>query len=291
MRTSPSSSVQAARQSLADRLREIREDFGHSAKSLAAAAGWHPTKVSKLEHIVTSPSVADIQIWCEVCDAGDQAEDLIAAARTVESAYVEWRRMERTGMRRVQEAAIPLYQRTELFRIYEPALVPGLFQTAEYARALMKMIINFSRIPDDLDEAVAARMSRQKVIREGGHRFAVVLEEQVLRSAFGDARIMAGQLGHLLSVMSMPNVSLGIIPSVALRTTMWPVNGFWIFDSDRLTTEIPSAQVTVTQPRELDVDIRTFDELRKMAVYGERARSLVITVLESGGPEPENSEK
>ncbi|QXJ21364.1 helix-turn-helix transcriptional regulator [Actinomadura graeca] len=280
MRKSPSSSVQAAKQVLADRLREIREEAGHSAKSLGEVVGWHPTKVSKLEHTVTSPSAEDIRVWCEACNVPEQAEDLVASARSVESAYVEWRRMERTGMRRVQEAAVPLYERTELFRIYEPALMPGLLQTPEYARALMRVIIDFSRIPDDLDEAVAARIARQRVLREGNHRFVVVLEESVLRTAFGDREIMAGQLGHVLSVMSMPNVALGIIPASSFREAMWPVNGFWLFDSERLTTELPSAQVTVTQPRELEVYLRTFEMLRGMAVFGEQARVLVLRALE-----------
>ncbi|WP_242907795.1 helix-turn-helix domain-containing protein [Actinomadura terrae] len=280
MRKSPSSSVQAAKQVLANRLREIREEAGHTAKSLGEAVRWHPTKVSKLEHTVTSPSADDIRVWCEACGASDQVEDLIASARNVESAYVEWRRMERTGLRRVQEAAVPLYERTELFRIYEPALMPGLLQTPEYARALMRTIIDFSRIPDDLDGAVAARIARQRVLREGNHRFAVVLEESVLRTAFGDSEIMAGQLGHLLSVMSMTNMSLGIIPACSFREAMWPVNGFWLFDSERLTTELPSAQVTVTQPRELEVYIRTFDMLRSMAVFGEPARALVLNALQ-----------
>lgn len=285
MRTSPSSSVQAARQALADRLREIRENSGHSAKSLAKAADWHPTKISKLEHIVTSPSPDDIRTWCEICDATDQVDDLIASVRSVESAYVEWRRAESTGMRRVQEAAVPLYERTKVFRIYEPALVPGLFQTSAYARALMNIIMTFSRIPNDVDEAVQARMGRQRVVREGEHQFAVVLEEQALRTAFGDSEVMTGQLGHLLSIMSMPNVSLGIIPSAALRQRIWPVNGFWMFDSDMVTTEIPSAQVTVTQPTELKVYARTFEQLRQVAVYGDRARALILAALEALVPE------
>jgi transcriptional regulator with XRE-family HTH domain len=273
--------VQAARQQLADRLREIREEAGHSSKSLAEAADWHATKVSKLEHTVTSPSPEDIRVWCRLCGASDQVDDLIATARTVESAYVEWQRMEKTGLRRVQESAASLYEKTKVFRIYEPALVPGLFQTREYARALMQTIIEFSRIPNDLDQAVDARLERQKVLHDGHHRFSVILEEQALRTPFGDPGIMSGQLGHLLSIMAMPNVALGIIPSSTFRNEMWPVNGFWIFDSTHLRTEIPSALITVTQPRELEVYVRTFDAMRPLAVYGDEARGLIIQALGS----------
>ncbi|MCP9951665.1 helix-turn-helix domain-containing protein [Actinomadura madurae] len=278
-RPSPSSNVQQARQALADRLRGLRESAGLSGKALAELVGWHPTKISKLEHLVTSPSFDDIRAWCRACDAPGEIDDLIASARTIASAYVEWRRVERMGLAKVQQAAIPLYERTRRFRIFEPGLVPGLFQTPEYAAALITTIISFSRIPDDLAEAVAARMERQHVLRDGRRTFAVVIEEQVLRSRFGDADVMAGQLGRLLTEMSSPNTSVGIIPTSVPRAAMWPVNGFWIFDQKRVVCEIPSAEITVTQPREIEVYTRTFEALSSMAVYGEHARALILAAL------------
>jgi transcriptional regulator with XRE-family HTH domain len=278
-RPSSSSSVQQARQALADRLRGLREAAGLSSKALAELVGWHPTKVSKLEHLVTSPSAEDIRDWCRACGTPAEVDDLIASARAVASAYVEWRRVERTGLGRVQRAAAPLYERTRRFRIFEPGLVPGLFQTPEYAAALMATIISFSRIPDDLAEAVAARMGRQQVVHEGGRTFAVVLEEQVLRSRFGDAEVMAGQLGRLLTEMSSPNISLGIIPASVPRDAMWPVNGFWIFDDERVISEIPSAEITITQAGEVEVYARTFEALASMAIYGEHARTLILGAL------------
>lgn len=66
--------------------------------------------------------------------------------------------------------------------------------------------------PDDVDDAAAARVERSHIIRKGGHRFAFVLEESVLRHVVGDPTVMAGQLGYLLSVMALPAVSVGIIP-------------------------------------------------------------------------------
>lgn len=250
-----------------------------SSKALAELVGWHPTKVSKLEHVVTSPSFDDIRDWCRACGASSEIDDLIASARTVASAYVEWRRVERTGLGRVQRAAVPLYERTQRFRIFEPGLVPGLFQTPEYATALLTTIISFSRIPDDLTEAVAARMERQRVVHDGGRTFAVVIEEQVLRSRFGDTEVMAGQLGRLLTEMSSPNISLGIIPARASRTAMWPVNGFWIFDDERVISEVPSAEITITQPSEIEVYNRTYEALASMALYGEQARALILAAL------------
>lgn len=74
------------------------------------------------------------------------------------------------------------YEQTTLFRIYEHNVVPGLFQTAEYTAAMLSHWIELLDTPNDLGDAVAVRMERQRVIYRPGKRFVVVLEEQVLRN-------------------------------------------------------------------------------------------------------------
>jgi hypothetical protein len=198
----------------------------------------------------------------------------MAALRSIESMYVEWRRMIRAGMCRLQEAPLPLYERTRQFRIYEPGVIPGLFQTADYARSRMGRIIEFNGIPDDLDNAVAARLDRQRVLRRGDHQYAVVLEEWALRSRIGSTEMMAGQLAHLSQVTKLPTVRLGIIPANAART-MWSSPGFWIFDESRVLIETPAAELAITQPQQIAIYLRTFAELTAMAVYGSHARELI----------------
>ncbi|MFJ9691533.1 helix-turn-helix domain-containing protein [Kitasatospora sp. NPDC101183] len=83
MADSASSSVQRARQGLADQLREIQRDAGLSGRALAAACGWYPSKVSRLLNAHTSPSETDIRAWCRVCGVPERAVDLIATLRTV----------------------------------------------------------------------------------------------------------------------------------------------------------------------------------------------------------------
>jgi hypothetical protein len=204
----------------------------------------------------------------------DQAADLTAALRGIDSMYVEWRRMIRSGMRRLQEAPLPLYERTRQFRIYEPGVIPGLFQTADYATARMGRIVEFNAVPDDLDTAVAARLERQRVLRHGDHRFAVVLEEWALRSRIGGTEMMIGQLTHLVQELALPSVTLGIIPANVERT-MWSSPGFWIFDESRVLIETPAAELAITQPGEIAVYRRTFAALAAMAVYGSKAKELI----------------
>src|SRR5207244_3811116 len=107
-----SSSAQQARQLLADRLGELRRDAGLSGRDLARRCGWHASKSSRIENARTPPSADDIRAWCRACGVPDQVADLVATLRAVEGMFVEWRRMERAGLRQAQEARLPLYERT-----------------------------------------------------------------------------------------------------------------------------------------------------------------------------------
>src|SRR5437868_203070 len=179
---SPSSGVQRARKELALRLREIRLDAGLTGRALATVAGWHESKTSRIESGKQALSDADIQTWCRVCDAEEQTTDLIEANRVADSMYVEWRRIHRTGMKRAQESRLPLYERTRSLKVYCSTVVPGFFQTPGYATALMTAITRFQRTPDDVVDAVAARMARNHVLHGGQRRFAAIIEESVLRA-------------------------------------------------------------------------------------------------------------
>ena len=198
MAVSPSSSVQRARQQLAERLREIRLDAGLTARALSAAAGWHEAKTSRIESAKQALTDTDIQVWCLVCGAQREAPDLIAASRAADSMYVEWRRLTRTGLRHTQDARRPLYERTRLFKVYCSTVVPGFLQTPAYASALLQANSGFHATPDDVEDAVRARMSRNRIMQSPGHQFAMLIEEAVLRYRLGGAETMAGQLGHLL---------------------------------------------------------------------------------------------
>ena len=101
MNTSPSSAVRQAQEALGVRLRELRKDAGFTGRALAAATGQHYTRISKIEHGVQAPTDRDIHDWCRACGAEDQAADLLATLRAVESAYLEFRRQDRAGMKRV----------------------------------------------------------------------------------------------------------------------------------------------------------------------------------------------
>jgi transcriptional regulator with XRE-family HTH domain len=281
MAESPSSSVQRARKQLAERLRDIRLDARLSARALATAVGWHESKVSRIESATRAPGEDDIRAWCRACSAERAVPDLIAASRAADSMYVEWRRLQLAGMRRAQEGVVPLFERTRAFKSYCAAVVPGFFQASGYARALLNAISTFHGTPDDLAEAVEVRISRNRIVGSGNHRFVALLEESVLRQQLGSTEVMAEQLNYLLEVTELPLVTLGVIPFTAKDRPVWPLEGFTIFDDERVAVELLSAQVNVTAPSEVVLYARAFDRLASLAVYQDEARSRISEAIDA----------
>ncbi|MGH3913442.1 MAG: helix-turn-helix domain-containing protein [Pseudonocardiaceae bacterium] len=273
------SSVHQAREALAHRLRDMRKDAGFTGRQLAELAGWHSSKVSKIEYGKQAPSEADIRTWCRHTGANDQVTDLIATVRHIEAMYVEWRRMLGTGTRRRQKKSLELEAQTRLLRWYEPILIPGILHTVEYATAVMHRVIDFYQIPNDLDAGVAARMERQQILYHGNHQFHFIIAHQALLTTVGNAEIMIGQLDRLLTIMSLPRVNLGII---AVRTEYRvPTNQFIMFDDRLVHVETISAELSISQPREIILYAKAFRELTQQAAYGQTARKLITTALDN----------
>lgn len=95
---------------------------------------------------------------------------------------------------------------------YQLAVVPGLLQTEDYARALLTDRIG--RSPDEVDDLVAARMERQAILeREKPPELWVVIDEAVLHRPVGGSYVMRDQLAHLADIARKPNIVLQVIPA------------------------------------------------------------------------------
>ncbi|ONI76788.1 transcriptional regulator [Kribbella sp. ALI-6-A] len=275
------SNAQKAKRDYGARLGEIRKAAGLTGRALAVSCGWHESKVSRIENGRTSPSGDDVRSWATTCNAADQLPDLLASLEAIEGMFVEWRRMERGGLKRAQQAVLPLWERTRRFRTYSPWLVPGAVQTESYTRAVLRGTSARRGLPDDVDDAVAVRRDRLRLLHEGNRTFAVLIEESVLRTVIGGADVMAGQLGHLLTVGELPSVSLGIVPMGLDRTGMPPVEDFWIFDDSQVNVELISGYLTITQPGELAMYADAFRRLAELAVVGAPARRLITAAIDA----------
>jgi transcriptional regulator with XRE-family HTH domain len=280
--SSTSSSAQQARQALADQLREVRLAAGLTGSALASRAGWHGvSKVSKIEHGVRPTSSDDVRIWCRVCAVSpERTEELLAEQRAVAGMRVPYQQLNRAGLRKAQESVRPSYENSALVRSYQPKIVPGLLQTAAYTTAMLEDARDRQGVQrDDIVGAVAERARRQRILTRAGHQFAFVIEEPVLRYRFCPSEILREQLLHLREAMRLPTVWLGIIPLGGDRRKVLPREGFLMFDEERVSVELISGVLSVTQPREVAMYLRDFTDLVGIAAHGQAARDLITQAL------------
>ncbi|MFC8438017.1 helix-turn-helix domain-containing protein [Streptomyces griseoincarnatus] len=282
MPVSPSSSAQAAREAVARRLRDLRKEAGLTVTELASQCGWHHSKTSRIENALTGPTAPDIRRWCAATNAEDQAQDLIVQSVNAESMYKEWRHQLRRGLAELQAGTGQLFRTTTSFRVYSSTLVPGLLQTEGYAAGVLRTSARFHDLPaDDSAEAARARVDRARIVHDPGRRFLLLIEESVLYCQVADADAMAAQLGYLLTAGAQPTVSLGIIPAAATMRVQWPRETFHVYDDQLVSVELVSARVRINQPPEVALYVKAFEELRSMAVYGARARELILRAIET----------
>lgn len=276
-----SSSARAARQHLADQLREIREAARLSGRGLARTAGWHESKVSRVEHGVRAISIADLETWLHVCGVPPgRAEELRAEHQSAAGTWTSYQRLNRAGLRGAQRSVRSWFEQTSLMRVYQPKVVPGLLMTQAYTTEALRSVRDAQNVAvDDIAEAVAERMDRQHVLREGGHRFAFVVEEAVLHCRAVPLEVHRDQLRHLLMVMSLPSVSLGVIPLDAPRPLAWPSEAFTMFDDGLVAVELVSGFLSVTQPAEVAMYLREWAALSALAVHGRKVRRIINAAL------------
>ena len=269
------SKQQKAREAFGNRLREIRLDAGLSGRQLATATGFHYTKISRVEHGGQSLSDADIRAWCSTCGEDSQAADLIAQMRAVDTLFRDYRHAARRGLRQLQEPWVALYERTKLFRVHEHWIVPGLIQTEAYSMAVMARWRDVMGLPeDDTEAANSIRMSRQRVLRLGERRFVFLLAEQVLHSQVPSPPAMLDQLDRLIEVMSLPRVSLGIVPA-ASGLDGHNQTSFWIFDESLVQVETLTTGLDITRPEEIALYGAAFERMRRVAVFGRDVKTII----------------
>ena len=272
------SGVHDAREALGAQLRELRRRAGVSGRRLAELSGWHESKVSKIEYGRIQPSDGDIRAYCKHANGADQLPDLLATVHNIETAYLEWKRVLSTGLRRRQQKALRLEADAKVVRDYQPQIIPGLLQTAEYAEAKLKRGIEFHQIPDDLEEGVSKRMERQRVLYQRDHRFHFIIAEQALHTTVGNDDVMRGQLDRLASIIGMPRITLGVVPANA--EAMVVSTNFAMFDNHLVLVEGTAAELSITQPREIAIYGRAFDTLAKQSLTGGPARELIRKALD-----------
>lgn len=289
-RTTGVTSVHEARDALGKRLRELRQRAELSGRQLAESLAWPPSKVSKLENARQTPTDDDIRGWTRATSSEGETEALLAFLHTLEIQHAEWQRQLKTGQKPHQQEIAELNAKTHFFRAFESTFIPGLLQTAEYARARFAQSITVFKVRNDINEAVQARMQRQEILYRPDKRFHFVLTEAALRYRLCSPQVSLGQLDRMVSFSALPNVKLGII-GFETAYVVAPAHGFWLLDNDRVMIETFSAELNLAQPQEVALYSGIFDSLAAVASYGRAARAIINRVVDDLASEvPEDSE-
>jgi transcriptional regulator with XRE-family HTH domain len=265
---------QREREALGQWLSKLRRDADLNGKELAGRLGWHASKVSRIELGRQTASKDDVIAWAQAVGKPEAADELTARATALETHYVSHRRMLTQGHAGLQRAWAALEESTSYLRVFEAALVPGLLQTADYARYVFAAMAALKELPDDTDAAIAARMERQRLLYEPGKRFHFVLTTGALRARTCPAEVMRGQLDRLMVTTTMERVRLGIIPDQA-QLMLPPMHGFWILDDRLVQAEVLAADLNLTDESEIRLHVEAFNRLATSAVYGGTARAVL----------------
>ncbi|MFF2040170.1 helix-turn-helix domain-containing protein [Kitasatospora sp. NPDC058170] len=269
-----STDYQQARVALGTRMRELRAESSLSGRALAARLAWPQSKVSKLETGKQTPTLADVRAWVEGTGRPDAADELVGRLRTLETQYRSWRRQLAGGYLPVQEAHAAQGGRTRVRRSFDPTLIPGLLQTAGYARGVLSRYTTVHPAIRDVEAAVQARMARQRVLKDRGRSFHFLVWEAALISRLCPPVVLADQLECLVPWLVPGRVRLGVIPLDAALSVPAGV-GFSIHDDELVITESWHAEMWLDDPEDVALHRRAWDELETSAAYGPDAHRLL----------------
>src|SRR5262249_35017400 len=156
----------------------LRLDAGLTGTELASVLGWAQSKVSRIETGRQSTTAEDVRAWTAAVQAPPElVGDLIADLHSLRAEYAAWRRQLRAGHAPKQRALIALEAAARLDRTFQPLFIPGLLQTAEYARYVLAGLTALRETPNDVELAVRLRMRRQEVLSDPDKRFRFLLTE------------------------------------------------------------------------------------------------------------------
>jgi transcriptional regulator with XRE-family HTH domain len=191
-------------------LRTLREQRGMSCKDVAEALDCSESKISRMETGDRGLYADDVAAVLGYLRApGKLRQELLELVRGGEAR--NWHEIHGKLPTNWKDL-IQLESEATGIYTYQPLVVPGLVQTSDYARAVIKGL-NEDLSEDEVDALVAARMSRQVVLgRPKAPHLQLLTEEMVLRRTMGDSIMMYGQLQQLLAVSARRNITLQIVP-------------------------------------------------------------------------------
>ncbi|WP_046471123.1 helix-turn-helix domain-containing protein [Allosalinactinospora lopnorensis] len=266
-------SFERDRAELAEEIRRLRVDSGMSGVAAAERLGWSQSKVSKIETGRVTPGTDDVDAILKVLAVPPATQRrLLARAADLNERYDSLRMLRKRGLHRVQEAIAREERATTLTRTFQPTMVPGLLQTAEYARAVFSQPLSMSGV--DVAEAVRSRLNRQSALFDTELRFHFVITEAALRWKLGDAQTMAAQMDRIANLSTLANVRVGVLPWET-PVPQVPKSAFVLRDEREVVVEGFTTRQSITDTRDIAFHQQLFELFADAAVYDDEARNFL----------------
>lgn len=258
---------------LGGELRRARLAAGFSSQdSLAAKLGFDRTVVAKAETGERPPTDDVLAAWCVACPIdADLFGRLVVLARRADGPVPRW-----------FEDWLEAEGEAQSLRIWSPILIPGLLQTAEYARALF-LAEQTDTSDDAIDALVAARLQRRAIFdRPDPPDVVVVLDELVLHRLIGSPQVMHDALAYVAELSRRPNLVVQVVP--AGNGANAALSGaFYIAAADGMpeTMQMVGVEDQTTERRSLVRKAAVaFDRVRADALPRDASRDLILKVAD-----------
>ncbi|MET9923342.1 MULTISPECIES: helix-turn-helix transcriptional regulator [unclassified Streptomyces] len=203
------------RRQLGRTLRALRESMGLKQEDVASRSGGklNGAKISRIETAVTAASAADVKLILDACGVDDEETRAGLLRLTREGARRGWWQSYRSVLTPAYEDLISLESEAEQISTWQPVMIPGLLQTADYARRIISATAMGDAVAERVTALVEVRLARQSVLTQHDPlNLWAIIGEAALRTRTEDPRLMSDQLGKLLAASTWPNVTIQVLP-------------------------------------------------------------------------------
>lgn len=193
----------ATSRELGGELRRRRELAGMAGIDLARRTGWQQSKISRME--AGRGDFSDLTVTTYLAHCGVPVAEVAEIVRSVQGTMAY-------RARPTMLSNVILHEQTaRSITMVAPALVPGLLQTEEYARAVMTASRQLGE--PEIARRVGIRQERQRLLRRRNPpRFTFLIREQALRTPLGGAQVMHEQMLHLVFAGDREHITIRVVP-------------------------------------------------------------------------------
>jgi transcriptional regulator with XRE-family HTH domain len=251
-------------------LAQLRRDHGISGQQLGERVGISQAKISRIETGAVLPHPGDVDRLARALGAPHEEVRRLTDQATRAQQRVADLRLSPDDIGGRQREIAELERATGVFRMFQPAVVIGLLQTSEYARAVLTTVQpllpeNGRRTsPTAVAEAVSTRIRRQEILSDPDRRFHLLISEAALRHRLCRPEDMPAQIERLREVAGQQNVSLGIL----MMDTQWrvpPTHGFELLDDRCVLIDLYNTGLVWRARWDTALYRRLFDALEEQA--------------------------